>query len=1146
MSVTELRLPGRRAAQVPTLYEKRMYYKHASALADPSATRIVLLASFSVHPLEPYLGHALDNMNLPANLLVGPFDQIAKEILDTQSETTRFSPHWCVVWPRLEDLWRGRPLPGGAGDVGYGDDLLELARLVASNAAEGGCKFIFVLPAIPPQRPMGLGDAFTPLGVHAAAVQAREAARSGLAGVDGVSILDLEETVRTRGEDRAYDWRLISLARIPYTDAFFDEVGQRLARIIGLTGKPGVIAFDPDTLLWDGRLADSGPQGVNLAQGETGEPHLQFQAFLADCRRAGHRLAVCSSQDGTALDHVFARREMLLARDDFAAFLGDQADPVSGLRRIIEDTGTNAADLVYLGGDTSDDLGAIAAAFPAVRTLALDQDPAGWPLAMERAGLLDCMPPITDALPRPDRAASGPPTLEDFRKRLELECSFEPIGPESAPRVAHLSETVTELNFTGEVLSVAQVQSRIASGKRDFFGIRVKDRFGDYGIAGMISLSQSGDQLSIEAFLLNCRVLGRGVEWVTLEWVASVAQERRVVDIVWEYRATERNRIALDLLRRLAPEICAGCADRTEARFDLARFQEQVSRRGEGADASTAPPSDGPTGTPALSLLQTRQRRLPASHRFRLGMALTQELRTPARALRAVQQEQQARRPALETAYVEPRTLLERQLANIWGKVLGVARVGAYDNFFHIGGQSVLATQLIFELERTFDVELPVRVFFENPTVALMARTIEALQSVRDMDTFNTDAVSAALVTAGAQLRAEVELEDSVRLDPGLPVGDGEKPAAVLLTGTTGFLGAFLLRELLDRTDALIYCHCRAPDQDQAMERIRRNVTAYFPWPLERAARIVPVPGDLSKPGLGVEPGIWHRLEQEIDIVVNNGAVTNFVDPYSKLKGPNVLAAREILGFCCRGKTKPLHHISTLYVFAPSDGEDRHILPEECVPDHPEELHVGYRQSKWVAERIIGLAKGRGLPITTYRLGRLSGCSETGACHSNDFLWRMIRAGVEAGCVMDNRISMDMAPVDHVARCLTHLMLKPSAWGKSYHIFNPRVPNLGIVADWIRSFGVPLREVSYADWRIALMDRARQDPESASAALIAFLPQTIDQWSDFFTFDQTNTQDALSGSPYSIPPVDEALFHRYVSWFTKTGFFAATHIPEEV
>jgi len=1138
MSVVELPFQVFAGERKAALHEKRARWK-AVARNDRSGTRIALMATFSVHPLEPYLGYALEAAGCRAALFTGPFDQIVPEILNEDSQTRRFAPDLCLIWPRLEDLWRGGPPPGVAGGD-HDSALLELAELAVAHAA-GDRRFIFVLPAIPPVRPLGLGDGCSCRGVHATAVRVREAARRRLAGLPHVALLDFEDVVRALGEEQVYDWRLVSLARIPYTEAVFDEVGARLARLVPLvcgSVAPRLIALEPDAVLWDGWLDEAGSDGVNLAQGETGEPHLAFQGFLADLRRAGHRLAVCSRRSTATLEAVFARREMRLSRGDFVAFLADQSDLVAGLRALLQTVGAAETELVFLAGETVDDLRALAEAFPRARVLGLREEPAKWPLVLERQGWIDALPaPVDGEEPeRVQRGETAPATLEGFRKKLNLQVDIAPIGTAESDRLVHLGETVTEFNLTGESFAAAGVEREMAAGAREFLGVRVRDRFGDYGVAGAVALTAADGVLSIDALLLNCRVLGRDVEWIVLDRLGGIGRERGVKRIRLRYRATPRNHVARDFLDRFAPEACPKGVEAFDVELDVEAFAARARSRARDVEAAPLASNLEPTATPGLELLRARRRKLPAAHAFRVGVELAQELRTPAQALWAVQQEKQAARPVLETVYVEPRTLLERQLAHIWSRVLGVDQVGAFDNFFHIGGQSILATQLIFELEKTFGIELPVRVFFENPTVALMAHTIEAIQSAQDAAEFNADAVSAALLVAGTQLRKEIDLDPSIAANPALPVGDAARPAAILLTGATGFLGAFLLRELLERTEATIYCHCRAADPAGALERLRGNVATYYPWPEGQAARIVPVVGDLGKPGLGLEPVLWQRLSAEIDLVIHSGAVTNFIDPYAKLKAANVSGAREILRFCREGKTKPLHHVSTLYVFAPSDAAGGRALLEESDPDHPEELHVGYRQSKWVAERLVKMGQSRGLPVTVYRLGRLSGSSATGACHTHDFLWRMIRAGVEAGCVMDNRIAMDMAPVDHVAKCLLHLIFNPRTQGKTHHLYNAQAPDLRTVGNWIRAFGLPLQEMPYPDWRKAIMEQARKNPQSASAGLIAFLPQTIAQWDDL-VFDQANTLAGLAGSPLSIPRIDEAIFHRYLRYFTETGFF---------
>ncbi|BAZ30185.1 peptide synthetase [Cylindrospermum sp. NIES-4074] len=78
----------------------------------------------------------------------------------------------------------------------------------------------------------------------------------------------------------------------------------------------------------------------------------------------------------------------------------------------------------------------------------------------------------------------------------------------------------------------------------------------------------------------------------------------------------------------------------------------------------------------------------------------------------------------LKASFVEPRTAEEKLLAEIWSQVLGVAKVGIYNNFFELGGHSLLATQIIAKVREVFQVELPLRCLFESPNVASLVKAI--------------------------------------------------------------------------------------------------------------------------------------------------------------------------------------------------------------------------------------------------------------------------------------------------------------------------------------------------------------------------------------------------------------------------------------
>ena len=144
------------------------------------------------------------------------------------------------------------------------------------------------------------------------------------------------------------------------------------------------------------------------------------------------------------------------------------------------------------------------------------------------------------------------------------------------------------------------------------------------------------------------------------------------------------------------------------------------------------------------------------------------------------------------------------------------------------------------------------------------------------------------------------ELNAEAQLDPEITAGDlgyelVENPQHVLLTGATGFVGAFLLQDLLKSTSAQIHCLLRADDFESGFLRLKRNLESYLLWDDSFTERVKPVLGDLGEPALGLSDETYGRLANQIEVIYHNGAMVNFVYPYKAHKASNVLGTQEIL-----------------------------------------------------------------------------------------------------------------------------------------------------------------------------------------------------------------------------------------------------------
>jgi amino acid adenylation domain-containing protein/thioester reductase-like protein len=484
-----------------------------------------------------------------------------------------------------------------------------------------------------------------------------------------------------------------------------------------------------------------------------------------------------------------------------------------------------------------------------------------------------------------------------------------------------------------------------------------------------------------------------------------------------------------------------------------------------------------------------------------------------------------------ENAFLAPRTETEIKLAQLWSEVLSVEKVGIDDNFFELGGHSLLTTKLILKLRTAFQVDLPLRVLFESPTVASLAITLEKYRQA--------DCSHELSQNNNIDWNQETILDSTIY--PKIPYQQPEtEPHHILLTGATGFLGAFLLSELLQQTKANIYCLVRANNLEAAKKKIQKTLDSYLIWHESFSERIIPVIGDLSQPLLGLNEQKFQQLANQIDIIYHNGAWVHHIYPYSVLKSTNVLGTQEVLRLACHVKTKPVHFVSTSSIFSPLKDSAVKIAKEaDSIDDYPL-FSNGYVQTKWVCEKLIKTAQARGLPISTYRIGRVSGHSQTGVFNANDFVYKLIIGCIQLGSVPDRDIQEDIMPVDYVSLAIIHISKQQKSLGKAFHLVNNQLLHTNTLLQVIQSFGYSIQQLSYEEWRLKLINLAGVSPEHPLYPLVPFFSGENIEKSPvklgILKFDCQNASAALANSSIICPNIDEPLISTYISYLKHNNF----------
>ena len=234
----------------------------------------------------------------------------------------------------------------------------------------------------------------------------------------------------------------------------------------------------------------------------------------------------------------------------------------------------------------------------------------------------------------------------------------------------------------------------------------------------------------------------------------------------------------------------------------------------------------------------------------------------------------------------------------------------------------------------------------------------------------------------GLDLERDTALPLSVVPHVSAPQWNGV-PQSIFLTGATGFLGAFVLDALLQRTDATIHCLVRAGDGERAWQRLHGSLERYGLWREQYRERLRAVPGDVSAPRLGMPAARYASLGHEVDVILHGAAQISWLEPYRNLFASNVEGTRRLLQFAAEGRVAPVHYVSSLGAALIRPFENTRMVDEVTArsglgTESILELPLGYLETKWVTHRMIEEARRRGLPVTLYAPGLITGHSRTG------------------------------------------------------------------------------------------------------------------------------------------------------------------------
>lgn len=520
---------------------------------------LLLIADFTTANFAAMLRKRAD---LP--VVEAPFDRVDPVLLGDDATAWAQEPEWALVWTRPERAIAGFQRRLRGEDAPIGELLAEVDAFASRLAVAAGrvrALFVTTWGLSPDERGLGLGDADPARGVRGALTAMNLRLAEAAADMPRVFLLDAQRWIALAGRS-AVSPKLWYLNKTPFAAAVFDaaaaDVLAGLAAVRGRTRK--LLVLDLDETLWGGLVGEDGWENLRLGGHDPiGEALADFQRGLQALARRGILLGIVSKNDeAVALEAVRRHPEMILRERDFAGWRINWNDKAQNLVELAAELQLGLDSVVFID-DHPHERARVREALPEVFVPEWPTDKLLYPSAL---AALDCFDRVR--LTAEDRQRTDMYVAERHRRALQQEVpsvdewlaglgicvTVEPYGPANAARVAQLLNKTNQMNLRTRRLTEAELTAWVDPPRRRLWAFRVRDRFGDSGLCGILGLEAAGEVAEVTDFVLSCRVLGRQVEAVILRTAVDAARAAGARRVDAPYRATEKNRPCLEYFAR--------------------------------------------------------------------------------------------------------------------------------------------------------------------------------------------------------------------------------------------------------------------------------------------------------------------------------------------------------------------------------------------------------------------------------------------------------------------------------------------------------------------------------------------------------------------------------------------------------------------
>jgi FkbH-like protein len=377
------------------------------------------------------------------------------------------------------------------------------------------------------------------------------------------------------------------------------QIANLISAIYGRSKK--CLVLDLDNTLWGGVVGDDGVKGLVLGRDHpAGEAYLNFQEYVKNLGRRGVLLAVCSKNDEENAKAGFSHPDSILSLADFSGFKANWRPKPHNIRELAIELNIGLDSMVFLD-DNPAERALVSASLPEVAVPNAGSDVECYAEILENGGYFEPIRIVKEDLDRGtyyganrqrQEVESSFADYDAFLLSLEMTAEILPFQPVYLERIAQLVNKTNQFNLTTRRYTFAQIEAISRDTSAIGLSGRLTDRFGDNGLVSVVIGTVHGGMLQLDAWLMSCRVLKRGMELAMFDALVEECRIRDIREIQGTYIPSKKNAMVAGLYRDLGfEEVLPGSSGQTSWRYQIPSIYQPKAysiRRTPGAVALAA------------------------------------------------------------------------------------------------------------------------------------------------------------------------------------------------------------------------------------------------------------------------------------------------------------------------------------------------------------------------------------------------------------------------------------------------------------------------------------------------------------------------------------------------------------------------------